>query len=150
MQKSKENIWFAITNKLQTRRFDEPYSGDENILYWVKKNYAPQDNLCWYDYEPFNSEMEPTQLIAGNFTCLKMYEILPTIEGNIPWFGFTITDRRCNNRRNEFMNTGEKGIIELIRYMRRLADFENWSDFDEAMKMVAGGGRGTSDRSKNL
>ncbi len=73
--------WFIVTRDLKTKRIIEPERDIKDVLFWVKKSFAPQDDLLWYDYGLFDSNLDPASLIIGNFTCLKMYEIVPKTAG---------------------------------------------------------------------
>jgi|GEM_PF-6100002 len=134
MQKKNSDVWFAITRDLTTIKFDEPLTKNELVLYLVKKIYKPQNDLLWYDYELFDSEMEPTRLTFGNFTCIKIYEIVPKIDNDVYWFGFAILDENGVTRNNELMCEGELGIIEVIKLMWKAAEFGCWADYDIAIR----------------
>ncbi|MCX6244645.1 MAG: hypothetical protein NTU98_08060 [Bacteroidetes bacterium] len=145
MQKSTKDMWFAVTGELKTKKINEPFGNDEQIIYWVKKILVPKDDLLWYDYELFDSDMEPTQLKRGNFTCVKMCEIIEGERRNIFWFGYSIADGKGVTRYNELLNTGENGVVELIKYMPTYAKFGNWANYEAAIKSVRAGRR-PSDR----
>ena len=138
MQKKNSDEWFTVIRDLDIKKFNEPLKKNEQILYLVKKTFAPQDDLLWYDYELFDSEMETTRLIFGNFTCIKMYEIVPKDSKDVYWFGFSIFDKNGVTRKNELMCDGEKGIIEVIKLMRKAAEFGSWASYDVAARRLGG------------
>jgi hypothetical protein len=128
-----EDRWFAILKNLKPERFVEPVKNTEFVLYWVKKKFAPREDELFYDFDLFNGNLEPVQLKEGAWICSRIYEIEPGDEDGFPWFGFEITDERGVARKNELMCAGEKGIIEIMDYMRFLAGFKTWAGHDAAM-----------------
>ncbi|MCX6244646.1 MAG: hypothetical protein NTU98_08065 [Bacteroidetes bacterium] len=141
-----KHFWFSVTMDLKTKRINEITDRKEKFLYWVKKTYAPKDDLCWYNYELYDSEIKPTQLKEGSFTCVKIYEIVPKDGGDNYWFGFEIVDANNVTCKKGLMCKGEKGIIEVIKMMRKAANYENWATYDDALKKLGIDGDGRNIR----
>jgi hypothetical protein len=122
--------WFAISKDLKTTNYDLPFKDTERILYWVRKQYSPKDDLLWYDYQIFDGNLEPTQITVGNFTCLKAYAIVPKNKNDDYWFGFEIIDGIKIIRKNEVLNNGEAGIVDIMKWMEKLATFGSWFEYE--------------------
>jgi len=134
MGKSNNTKWFTVTRDLNAEIIAEPSKDIKQIFYLVKKILTSQEDLFWYDYELFDSELEPTQLTFGDFICKRMYEIVPKASQDVFWFGFEIVDGNGVTRKNELQTEGKKGLVEIIKMMRKSADFGNWANYDAAVR----------------
>ncbi len=134
MKKSdqKKDLWISISKDLKGKKFNNPVKG-ENASIWIHKYFDRQydANTCLFKYDFFSSELNPIQLKEGNFTCVALSDYCKSIGcGNHYSIRFDIIDK--NNELRSFFGLGqaEDGIKKIIKFLRELANYEDWIEFD--------------------
>lgn len=134
MKKSnqKMDLWISISKDLKKKYFDKPIKS-KNALIWIHKYFDRQydANVSLFKYELFSSDLEPTQLREGNFTCTALSDYCKSVGcGNHYSIRFDIIDQK--NKSRSFFGFGqeEDGIIKIIIFLRDLAKYDDWVEFD--------------------
>ena len=129
---SKADCWISVSLDLKTKEFVKPVL-DVNVLIWIHKYYGWQWDAftSMYKYEIFSSELQPIQLSEGNFTCTVLEDYCKSIGcGNHYSIKFGIIDRKNVLRMGFGLGQQEQGIIETIKLLRELANYEDWAQYD--------------------
>lgn len=132
------DIWISVSQDLKKKYFVKPIK-DGNTLIWIHKYFDRQydADVSIFNYDIYSSELdEPIQLKEGNFICVRLADYCKSIGcGNHYSIRFDIIDKMKELRSFFGLGQGEDGIIKIIIFLRKLAKYEDWTEFDLKKKI---------------
>jgi len=134
--------WYSVKKNLQTDSYEPPFI-DEQISFWIKKTYSHRysSDVVLFKYELFTSNLLPTTLKSGNFTCLKIYDGCQSIGcGVYSFIVFEISDENGVCRTLKWGRQGIEDIVRIFGFMRSLNCYQDWKDRDTVLDLYKSNG----------
>lgn len=125
------DYWIALTSDLKSKEYLQPKQ-DSEVFIWIHKHFDRNwdANTPMYKYEIFSADLQPLELSQGNFTIKIMEDHCRSIGcGTHYSLKFGIIDKKNELRIGYGFGQQENGIIETIKLLRKVANYEDWDDY---------------------